>query len=77
MSAKNESMGERIYRRRRELEMRQYELARKVGISKGFMSDVENGKRSVGADTLRGLSLALGRSMEWILVGKEWEPTDC
>ena len=46
------ALGERIKARRIELGWTQDVLAQKAGISKGFLSDVENGKRSIGAETL-------------------------
>jgi len=46
------TVGERIKSRREELEWTQDELANKANISKSFLSDLENGKRNVGADKL-------------------------
>ena len=46
------SVGERIKKRRNELGWTQDVLAQKAGVSKSFLSDLENGKRNVGADTL-------------------------
>ena len=45
-------VGDRIKARRLELGWTQDVLAEKAGISKSFLSDLENGKRSVGADKL-------------------------
>ncbi len=62
-------VGTRIKDRRTELNWTQDELARKAGISKGFLSDLENGKRSVGADTLHGIGRALGLSLDFLMKG--------
>ena len=52
------SVGERIRKRRTELGWTQDVLAQKAGISKSFLSDLENGKRNVGADTLYDIARA-------------------
>jgi transcriptional regulator with XRE-family HTH domain len=62
-------VGTRIKDRRTELDWTQDDLARKAGISKGFLSDLENGKRSVGADTLYGIARALGLSLDFLMKG--------
>lgn len=64
-------VGKRIRERRTELGWTQDVLARKAGISKGFLSDVENGKRSVGAETLLDIARALGRSLDFLMTGEE------
>ena len=56
-------LGERIKGRRLELKLTQDELARKARISKGFLSDLENGKRSIGAAPLLDIARALGKAM--------------
>ena len=45
-------------------------LAEKAGISKGFLSDLENGKRSVGADTLLDIGRVLGLSLDYLMTGE-------
>lgn len=64
------SFGERIKAMRLANEMTQDELCRKTKLSKGFISDVENGKRSVSADTLHKLSQVLDESMDFLFTGK-------
>lgn len=64
------TFGQRIKAMRLANEMTQEELCKKTGLSKGFLSDVENGKRSVSADTLRMLSKALDESMDYLFNGK-------
>lgn len=64
------SVGERIRARRQALGLTQDELARRAGISKSFLSDVENGKRSVSADNLLDLGQVLGRSLDYLMTGE-------
>lgn len=63
-------VGERIKKRRQELEWTQDQLAQKAGISKSFLSDLENGKRSVGAENLLDIARALGVSIDFLMTGK-------
>jgi y4mF family transcriptional regulator len=62
-------LGERIRSRRSVLGWTQDQLAEKAGISKGFLSDVENGKRSIGAETLLDLARVLGLSLDYLMSG--------
>lgn len=64
-----QTVGERIKRRRNTLGWTQDVLAEKAGISKGFLSDLENGKRSVGADTLLDIGRALSLSLDYLMTG--------
>ena len=43
------SVGDRIREIREEMAMKQDVLAERAGLSKGFLSDVENNKRNVGS----------------------------
>jgi transcriptional regulator with XRE-family HTH domain len=63
------SVGERIRGRRAELDWTQDQLAQKAGISKSFLSDLENGKRSVGANNLLDIARALGVSLDFLMTG--------
>ena len=63
------SVGERIRGRRGELGWTQDQLAQKAGISKSFLSDLENGKRSVGANNLLDIARALGVSLDFLMTG--------
>jgi transcriptional regulator with XRE-family HTH domain len=65
------TVGERIKRRRAELGLTQDELAQKAGISKSFLSDLENGKRSIGAETLLDLGRAMNVSLDFLMTGEE------
>jgi transcriptional regulator with XRE-family HTH domain len=66
-------LGERIRDRRTELNWTQDVLAQKSGISKGFLSDVENGKRSIGAETLLDVARVLGLSLDYLMTGQDAE----
>src|SRR5262249_60033958 len=63
------SVGERIRGRRTELGWTQDQLAQKAGLSKSFLSDLENGKRSVGANNLLDIARALGVSLDFLMTG--------
>lgn len=62
-------VGDRIKKRRLELNWTQDQLAQKAGISKSFLSDLENGKRSVSADNLLDIARALGVSLDYLMTG--------
>ncbi len=64
------ALGNRIKARRTELRWTQDLLAQKAGISKGFLSDVENGKRSIGAGTLLDVARVLGLSLDFLMTGE-------
>jgi len=64
------TVGERIRTRREELGWKQDELVNKAGISKSFLSDLENGKRNVGADKLLDIARALNVSLDFLMTGK-------
>jgi transcriptional regulator with XRE-family HTH domain len=63
------SVGERIKARRLELGWTQEELCQKAGISTGFLSDLENKKRSVSAETLLDIARVLGLSLDYLMKG--------
>jgi DNA-binding XRE family transcriptional regulator len=64
------TVGERIKARRVELGLTQEKLAAQAKITKGFLSDVENGRRNVGADTLLELAGALSVSLDYLMTGE-------
>lgn len=66
-------VGDRIKQRRLELRWTQDQLAQKAGISKSFLSDLENGKRSVSADNLLDVARVLGVSLDYLMTGKAVE----
>jgi transcriptional regulator with XRE-family HTH domain len=67
-------LGERIKQRRLQLGWTQEKLAATAKISAGFLSDLETGKRTVGADNLLELSHALGVSLDFLMKGDSTRP---
>ena len=63
------SVGERIKARRLELGWTQEQLCQKAGISTGFLSDVENKKRSVSAETLLDIARVVDLSLDYLMKG--------
>jgi len=66
-----QTVGDRIKKRRNELGWTQDVLAEKAGISKSFLSDLENGKRSVGADTLLEIGRVLSLSLDYLMTAEK------
>ena len=71
-------VGERIRKRRVELGWTQDQLCQKAGISKGFLSDLENDKRSVSAENLLEIARALSLSLDYLMTGtaSQEQPTE-
>ncbi|MEX1028162.1 MAG: helix-turn-helix transcriptional regulator [Candidatus Paceibacterota bacterium] len=67
------TVGDRIRDRREKLGWKQDDLASKAGISKSFLSDLENGKRKVGADKLLDIARALSLSLDYLMTGRDAE----
>ena len=68
------SVGERIRHRRLELGWTQEKLASEARISAGFLSDLETGKRNVGADNLMEISHVLGVTLDFLMKGDRSKP---
>lgn len=67
------TLGNRIKERRTALGWTQDVLAQKAGISKGFLSDLENSKRNVSAETLLDVAKVLGLSLDYLMTGADGE----
>lgn len=67
------SVGDRIRDIREARRMTQDQLAERSGISKGFLSDVENNKRNVSSDNLLRVANVLGASLDYLLRGASSE----
>lgn len=69
-------LGDRIRERREELGWTQDDLAGRAGLSKGFLSDVENSKRGIGADKLFDLARVLSLSLDFLMgeAGEQAKP---
>lgn len=61
----------RCIRELRGFDTTQSEFARRVEISQNHLSVVERGGREIGAAILLRVSREFGKSMEWLLTGKE------
>ena len=66
-------VGHRIWELRG-LYMTQAEFASRVGVSQSFLSTVEHGKVEAGAAILLRISREFGKSIEWLLTGKDYAP---
>ena len=51
--------------------MTQEEFARRLAVSQGHFSCIERGEKEIGADILLRISEEFGKSIEWLLTGKE------
>lgn len=63
------SVGDRIREIREELGLTLDKLADKTSISKGFLSDVETGKRDISSEYLLKIADAMGASLDYLLRG--------
>jgi transcriptional regulator with XRE-family HTH domain len=63
------STGDRIREIRETKKLTQDQLAEKSGISKSFLSEVENGKRNVSSEYLLRIANVLGASIDFLLRG--------
>lgn len=54
-----ESLGQRLRRRRKQLDLRQVELARAANINQGYLSEIERDRRRPSQRTIQALAVAL------------------
>jgi len=74
MTAKERIDWKAVGRRLRELrgfDTTQKEFARQLGISQGQLSRYEKGKSEIGPEVLLRICQKFGKSVQWILAGKE------
>ena len=64
------TVGDRIKQIREKCGLTQDQLCQKANISKGFLSDVENGKRNISSQKLLEVANALGASIDYLLKGE-------
>lgn len=62
--------GDRIREIREKKNLTQETLAEMAGISKGFLSEVENNKRNISSQALLKIANSLGASVDYLLQGK-------
>src|SRR5687767_3968832 len=67
------TLGDRIKERRTDLGWTQDVLAQKAGISKGFLSDLENNNRNISAERLLDVAKVLGLSLDYLMTGVDGE----
>lgn len=72
----DKSIGERIKKRRLELNITQTEIYEVARISSGNLSGIESGKSLPSATALINLSKILNCSIDWILTGLMPNPKD-
>ncbi len=65
--------GDRIREIREDQRMTQDKLASRSGLSKGFLSDVENNKRNISSHNLLKIANVLGASVDYLLRGDSGE----
>ena len=68
-----DTVGNRIRHVREKLGMTQDALATAAGLSKGFISEVENSKRNISAQNLLKVANALSASIQYLLEGGEYQ----
>lgn len=68
--SEEETFSERLRSCRKMRHLTMDQLCADIGISKGFLSDLENGKREPGAGTLYRLARRLGFTMDYLWTGK-------
>ena len=54
--------------------MTQEDFAQRIEVSQGYLLTIEHGEGEIRAEVLLALSQEFGRSIEWVLTGKEWQP---
>jgi len=63
-------LGDRLRQWRKSVPLRGYQLAKKIGISQGSLSDIENGKSLPSADTIAKLYQHTNLNIIWLLTSK-------
>ena len=69
MEFQYQDMGLRIRIRRKELKIKQAELAEAIHISNNHMSSIENGKQKPSLDTFIGICRCLNVTPDYLLLG--------
>jgi transcriptional regulator with XRE-family HTH domain len=64
------AVGHRI-RELRGFYMTQGEFAQRIGVTQGHLSVLERGEAEAGAAVLLAISRTFGKSVDWLLTGKE------
>ena len=70
----NAELGRRLRQARKEMGLSGTELARRIGKSQPYISDLERGQRTPSLSTLRALARALNRPLSYFLAADDGEP---
>lgn len=70
------TVGERIRQIRGDMGWTQERLAREAGLSKSFLSDIENNKTRVSGDNLLKIAEVLGASLDYLMKGDTRQERD-
>ena len=71
-----EMLGFRIGQRRRELNIKQSELAEVVGVSTKYISNIETGKRHLSLELLAKITISLNTTFDFLINGYIRKNTD-
>jgi transcriptional regulator with XRE-family HTH domain len=63
------AIGRRI-RELRGFEMTQADFARRIGVTQGYLSALENGEKEPGSAVLLAIKQEFGKSVDWLLTGE-------
>lgn len=74
MNIQYSCIGERIQLKRKELNLRQNELAEKLDVSNNHLSGIENGREKPSLETLIGICNALKVTPDYLLLGNTHPP---
>jgi transcriptional regulator with XRE-family HTH domain len=64
------AVGRRV-RELRGFDKTQTEFAQQIGVTQGYLSSAERGEREIGPEILLRISRQCGKSVDWLLTGKE------
>jgi transcriptional regulator with XRE-family HTH domain len=64
------AVGRRV-RELRGFDMTQQVFANRIDVSQNYLSAMEHGKVEIGAEILLKISVSFGKSLEWLLTGKD------
>lgn len=70
-----ETLGKRVRSRRKELDLTQKELAKKIGVHPITITQWETDKKEAAHNNLKSLAQALGVSTDFLLTGREIPPS--
>jgi len=64
-----QAIGRRI-RELRGFDMTQADFARRIGVTQGYLSALENGEKEPGSAVLLAIRQEFGKSVDWLLTGE-------